>query len=122
MVKNVLGTELEVCCLDPLTGYMRDGFCHTEEQDLGQHWVCAYLTDAFLSFSLARGNDLVSPRLEFGFPGLKEGDGWCLCLGRWLEALAAGCAPPIKLRACHEKILQTVDIETLMKHAYSDDV
>lgn len=114
---NVLGTSLASCCFAPITGYYRDGFCHTGERDVGQHTVCAKMTTAFLQFSLAKGNDLVSPLPEFGFPGLQPNDYWCVCALRWIEALDAGVAPPIKLEACHESLLQLVDLETLVQYA-----
>ena len=115
--KNVLGTELEACGLDPVTGFMRDGCCNSVGGDVGMHLVCAELTDAFLQFSLAAGNDLVSAQPEFGFPGLKAGDRWCLCVERWKQALHAGCAPPIHLEATHISALEFVDLDELRSHA-----
>lgn len=115
--RNVLGTELQACCHDPKTGFYRDGYCHTGPQDVGSHTVCARVTQAFLEFEVRRGNDLVTPRPEFGFPGLKAGDRWCLCVTRWKDALDAGVAPPVLLTACHEKALGAVTLEELLAHA-----
>ena len=115
--RNVLGGPLESCCTSPRTGFYRDGYCHTGPQDLGSHTVCAVMSDAFLDFSVRRGNDLVTPRPEFEFPGLKAGDRWCLCASRWKEALDAGVAPPVMLAACHERALQVVTLAQLQAHA-----
>lgn len=114
---NVLGTALQACSFDPLTGYFRDGCCSTDENDLGSHVVCARVTDAFLRFSLARGNDLVTPRHEHRFAGLKPGDRWCLCALRWKEALDAGVAPPVHLEATHARVLDFVTLDQLQAHA-----
>lgn len=92
--RNVLGEDLQVCSLDPITGFQRQGKCETDEDDLGTHVVCAEVTDAFLSFTRSRGNDLTTPAPNLGFPGLKPGDRWCLCVSRWKEAYEAGVAPP----------------------------
>ena len=92
--KNILGTELQSCCTDPITGFFRDGYCNTNQMDKGMHVVCAIVTDAFLDFTKSRGNDLSTPRPEFQFPGLKSGDRWCLCALRWKEAYEEGVAPP----------------------------
>lgn len=116
MAKNVLGEELKSCCFDPLTGFYRDGFCHTGPQDSGRHLVCARMTDDFLEFSRSRGNDLITPYPAYNFPGLKAGDQWCLCALRWREAFRAGVAPPVILEACHEKALAYVTLETLQEH------
>ena len=121
MVKNVLGTPLESCCTDPMTGFFRDGFCRTNHQDLGKHWLCAVVTEAFLAFSRSRGNDLSTPQPDYGCPGLQPGDSWGLCTARWLEAYEAGVAPKLKLRACHEFALDMVDLETLSSFAVRDD-
>jgi uncharacterized protein len=110
---NVLGTPLVACSYDPLTGYYRDGCCNTDHNDHGSHVVCAKVTQAFLDFSVSRGNDLVTPRPEFRFAGLKAGDRWCLCARRWLEAFEAGVAPPVVLAATHRKALEIVTIEQL---------
>ena len=110
---NVLGTPLLACSFDPLTGYYRDGCCNTDHNDHGSHVVCAKVTQAFLDFSVSQGNDLVTPRPEFRFAGLKAGDRWCLCARRWLEAFQAGVAPPVVLEATHRKALEIVTIEQL---------
>jgi uncharacterized protein len=115
--RNVLGGPLATCCTAPLTGFYRDGSCHTGPQDLGTHVVCAQVTQAFLEFSVARGNDLVTPVPQFHFPGLDPGDKWCLCALRWKEALDAGVAPPVVLAATHEKALEFVPLEALKRHA-----
>jgi uncharacterized protein (DUF2237 family) len=115
--RNVLGGPLVCCCSDPVTGFYRDGYCHTGPQDVGSHTVCAQVTAEFLEFSLARGNDLVTPRPQFRFPGLKPGDRWCLCAMRWAEALHAGVAPPVILVACHEGALRHVRLDDLQQHA-----
>jgi uncharacterized protein (DUF2237 family) len=115
--RNVLGTRLEPCSLDPLTGFYRDGCCETGPQDTGRHVVCAQVTEAFLNFSRSRGNDLITPRPDYRFPGLKPGDRWCLCASRWREALDAGLAPPIYLKSTHEAALRYVTLEQLHAHA-----
>ena len=115
--RNVLGGELDVCSLRPLTGFYRSGCCETGADDLGRHVVCAEMTEEFLAFSKARGNDLSTPRPEVGFPGLQAGDRWCLCAARWAEALAAGRAPRVVLRATHEEALEDVDLVELKRHA-----
>ena len=117
-VTNILGSPLELCCSDPKTGFFRDGFCHTNSQDEGAHVVCAIMTEEFLTFSKSRGNDLSTPRPEFGFPGLKAGDGWCLCALRWKEAYEAGCAPDINPKATHNKLLEYLSIKVLKEHFY----
>ncbi|MCO6512239.1 MAG: DUF2237 domain-containing protein [Aridibacter famidurans] len=111
--KNVLGGELQVCCTSPMTGFFRDGYCKTGANDIGRHTVCAIVTDEFLEFSVAAGNDLVTPHPEWGFPGLKDGDKWCLCVLRWKEAYEAGVAPPVVLEATNEASLQHVSLEEL---------
>jgi uncharacterized protein (DUF2237 family) len=115
--RNVLGGPLATCCSAPLTGFYRDGSCHTGPQDLGTHVVCAQVSREFLEFSVARGNDLVTPVPQFHFPGLNPGDKWCLCALRWKEALDAGVAPPVVLAATHEKALEFVSLEALKRHA-----
>jgi uncharacterized protein len=117
MSKNVLGAPLEVCCTKPLTGYFRDGLCRTDATDRGSHVICARVTQAFLEFSLSRGNDLITPRPEYRFDGLKHGDCWCLCALRWREALVAGVAPPVRLGGTHEKALEFVSLAELQAHA-----
>jgi uncharacterized protein len=115
---NVLGTALQACSYAPLTGYFRDGCCHTREDDTGSHVICARVTEPFLAFSLARGNDLTTPRPEWRFAGLKPGDRWCLCALRWKEALDAGVAPPVVLTACHKRALNFVTLAELQAHAW----
>jgi uncharacterized protein len=112
---NVLGGELRCCCRNPLTGFYRDGYCRTGSGDIGLHTVCAQMTNEFLEFSYSRGNDLVTP--QGGFPGLKEGDRWCLSVTRWHEALEAGVAPPVDLNATHASTLEFVTLEELQAHA-----
>ena len=114
-MRNVLGTELKSCCNDPITGFLRDGFCSTNQTDKGTHVVCAIITDDFLSFTNSKGNDLATPMPEYGFPGLKKGDRWCLCVLRWKEAYEAGMAPPLKLNATHEETLNYVPMDILEK-------
>ncbi len=115
---NVFGEPLIACSTDPLTGFYRDGCCSTGVSDRGTHTVCAIVTEEFLQFSLSRGNDLITPRPEYRFPGLKPGDKWCLCALRWKEALNAGVAPKIILEATHERTTDYVPLEILVKHAY----
>lgn len=115
--KNVLGGPLALCSDDPVTGFFRTGCCHTGPQDAGVHTVCAIMTDAFLAFSKSRGNDLSTPRPEFGFAGLKAGDRWCLCAARWKEAYDAGEAPQLVLAATHERTLAIVPLDALKAHA-----
>lgn len=115
---NVLGQPLQACSYDPLTGFFRDGCCHTREDDTGSHVICARVTAAFLDFSRARGNDLITPRPEYRFAGLKPGDRWCLCALRWKEALEAGVAPPVVLEATHARALAVVSLEQLQAHAH----
>jgi uncharacterized protein (DUF2237 family) len=117
---NVLGTALVPCSYDPLTGYYRDGCCNTDQHDVGSHVVCAKVTQAFLDFSLARGNDLITPRPEHRFAGLKPGDRWCLCAMRWQEALSAGVAPPVVLASTHARALAFVSLTQLQSKAWSD--
>ena len=114
---NVLGAPLEPCCHEPRTGWYRDGSCRTGPDDHGRHVICARVDAAFLAFSAAAGNDLSTPHPEFGFPGLKPGDRWCLCAARWKEALEAGAAPPVLLRATEASALEVVSIEELSAHA-----
>lgn len=117
MITNVLGTALQCCCRKPMTGFYRDGYCRTGPEDRGLHTVCVQVTSGFLEFSRQRGNDLSTPRPEFSFPGLVEGNRWCLCVERWREALVAGCAPPVILEACHSSVVEFVDLEDLEAHA-----
>jgi len=113
---NVFGEPLQICCTTPMTGFYRDGNCNTGPEDTGTHIVCAIMTNEFLNFSRAQGNDLVSPRPEYNFPGLKEGDCWCLCINRWIEAHLAGLAPPVNLSATHEIALAYISLEVLQKY------
>jgi uncharacterized protein (DUF2237 family) len=115
---NVLGTALVPCSYDPLTGYLRDGCCRTDESDTGSHLICARVTAEFLEFSRMVGNDLVTPRPEWRFRGLKPGDRWCLCATRWRQALLAGLAPPVVLECTHQRALEYVSLEDLQRHAY----
>lgn len=115
--RNVLGQELEVCCCAPMTGWYRNGFCQTDAADRGSHTVCAEMTEEFLLFSRDRGNDLITPRPDFNFPGLKPGDRWCLCAARWQEAFEAGMAPPVVLQSTEEAALRHVRLVDLQQHA-----
>lgn len=114
---NVLGGSLAECGRDPVTGFWRDGCCNTGPEDVGAHTVCAVMTDDFLVFSKEAGNDLSTPRPEFGFPGLQSGDRWCLCAARWVEAYLAGAAPKLVLEATHIATLSYAPIEVLKAHA-----
>ena len=116
---NVWGEDLVPCSYDPLTGYYRDGCCQTGEDDAGSHVICARMTQAFLIFSLQRGNDLMTPRPEYRFAGLRPGDRWCVCALRWKEALDAGVAPPVILDATHAKALEVVSLAELKAHAWA---
>ncbi len=113
---NVLGDELAPCSLEPRTGFFRNGCCDTSAEDRGSHTVCAVMTAEFLAFSKAAGNDLSTPRPEFGFPGLKPGDQWCLCAARWEEARRAGKAPKVRLAATHRRALEIVRLDHLRAH------
>ena len=115
--RNVLGGPLEPCSFEPNTGFFRDGHCHTCAQDHGSHTVCAVMTAEFLAFSKSRGNDLSTPMPQYDFPGLKPGDHWCLCAGRWLEAHEAGKAPKVNLEATNEAALAIVPLDALKEHA-----
>lgn len=116
---NVLGTALEACSRDPLTGFFRDGHCNTCYEDQGIHTVCAVMTAEFLAFSKYVGNDLSTPRPEYGFAGLKPGDQWCLCASRFYQAHDEGCAPDVRLEATHQRTLDIVPLEVLQKYATS---
>ncbi|WP_449285978.1 DUF2237 family protein [Marinobacter sp. PE14] len=113
---NVLGEKLETCGKDPITGFYRDGCCNVGPDDFGLHAVCAVVTADFLEFSKAQGNDLSTPRPEFGFEGLKPGDSWCLCAARWQEAFEAGSAPRVRLRATHQAALEKCALDDLKAH------
>lgn len=115
--RNVLGGPLGACSERPVTGFFRDGCCNTSDEDMGMHTVCAVMTDEFLAFSQMRGNDLSTPHPEFGFPGLKAGDRWCLCAARWRETLEAGAAPRVVLNATNETTLEIVSLEMLKRYA-----
>ena len=117
---NVVGGELLPCSTEPLTGFFRDGCCSTGREDLGSHTVCAVMTEEFLAFSRAAGNDLSTPRPERGFAGLRPGDRWCFCASRWLEAHDAGVAPPVLLAATHERALEVVPVEDLLTAQVQD--
>jgi uncharacterized protein (DUF2237 family) len=114
---NVLGTPLECCCRAPMTGFYRDGYCRTGGGDHGMHTVCIVATDDFLAYSRAQGNDLSTPRPEYDFPGLDDGDRWCLCVTRWKDALEADCAPQVVLESTHLSALEWVSLEDLQAHA-----
>lgn len=114
---NVLGSDLEVCGTDPVTGFFRDGHCNTCAADQGSHTVCAVMTEEFLAFSKYVGNDLSTPRPEFGFAGLNPGDNWCLCASRFLQAYDEGCAPKVHLEATHQRALEIVPLKVLQQNA-----
>ncbi|TAE71437.1 MAG: DUF2237 domain-containing protein [Bacteroidetes bacterium] len=117
--KNVLGTALECCCTNPMTGFFRDGFCKTNQFDEGRHVICAIITQEFLDFTLSRGNNLITPNPDYNFPGLKAGNKWCLCALRWKEAYEAGVAPPVVLACTHEKALEYVSLAMLQAKEFS---
>ncbi|AFO86463.1 DUF2237 domain-containing protein [Phaeobacter inhibens] len=119
---NVFGEALAPCSTTPLTGFFRDGLCNTCAQDQGSHTVCAVMTDEFLAYSKYVGNDLSTSRPEFGFAGLKAGDSWCLCAGRFLQAADEGCAPQVNLAATHKRALEIVPLSVLESHALPGDV
>ncbi len=115
--KNVLGGALADCSRDPVTGWFRDGCCRTDDTDRGVHTVCIEATAEFLTFSASVGNDLSTPAPQFEFPGLEQGDRWCLCAARWLQAYTEGAAPKVRLAATHEKTLEIVPLDALLDHA-----
>ncbi|MGF1655486.1 MAG: DUF2237 family protein [Verrucomicrobiales bacterium] len=117
---NVIGEPLSPCSTKPLTGFFRDGHCNTCPEDLGRHTVCVVVTEAFLEFSQLKGNDLITPRPEYQFPGLKEGDRWCLCAMRWKEAWEAGVAPRVHLAATHQRTLEVISLSVLQEHSLDD--
>ncbi|MCE2611566.1 DUF2237 domain-containing protein [Flavobacteriaceae bacterium D16] len=121
MELNVLGTKLIPCCMDPVTGYFRDGLCRTMAMDTGTHVVCALVSEEFLTYTKSKGNDLSTPIPQWQFPGLKPGDKWCLCISRWLEAVDAGVAPSIILEATHKKALEYVSLQMLKRYEYIAD-
>lgn len=114
---NVLGEPLEHCSCDPMTGYLRDGFCNTTSDDFGTHVICAVVTDDFLKYSAAQGNDLIHPIPHYNFPGLKAGDKWCLCVSRWKQAQQAQCAPLVDLKATHILALKHVSLDVLLNYS-----
>ncbi|MEP6947339.1 MAG: DUF2237 domain-containing protein [Acidobacteriota bacterium] len=118
--RNVLGGDLHSCCTDPMTGFYRDGYCRTGADDTGRHTVCIKATAEFLRFSKAAGNDLSTPMPQYAFPGLVEGDKWCLCMLRWREALQADMAPQVYLEATHEAALTVVSLADLRRHAVDE--
>jgi uncharacterized protein (DUF2237 family) len=117
---NVVAGDLQPCSAQPLTGFYRNGCCSTGPEDVGSHTVCSVMTEEFLEFSRTAGNDLSTPRPEWGFPGLRPGDRWCVCAARWLEAHGAGFAPPVVLGATHARALDVVPIEALTAYAALD--
>ncbi len=120
MALNVFGQPLVPCSFEPLTGYFRDGCCKTNKEDYGSHLICAVVSQDFLQFSLSKGNDLITPRPEYQFPGLVTGDKWCLCINRWLEAVQADCAPMIKLESTNIKALEKVSLDFLKEYSSQD--
>jgi uncharacterized protein (DUF2237 family) len=120
--RNVFNEPLVPCSFDPLTGYFRDGCCRTSEDDIGTHVICAIMSNEFLAFSKSMGNDLTTPRPQWGFPGLSAGDHWCLCALRWKEAYQAGKAPQVVLESTNRRVLEVVERDTLRKHAWEPDL
>ncbi len=118
---NVLGTELKCCCLKPLTGWFRDGNCRTNAEDRGMHTVCAELTNEFLLYLQSRGNDLITPAPQHGFPGLVAGDKWCVCALSWLDAYQNGVAAPVVLEACDSSVLKHIPLAALQEYAVKID-
>ena len=114
---NVFGEKIEVCSEETMTGYLRNGSCETFSNDIGSHTVCAKVTKKFLEYSRDKGNDLITPRPELNFPGLKDGDKWCVCAARWLEALNDNVAPPILIKSTNRLALEVIDIDLLKEHA-----
>lgn len=117
---NVLGSDLAPCSTQPMTGFFRDGHCNTCAEDHGSHTVCAIMTAEFLAYSKYVGNDLTTPMPAFGFPGLKPGDGWCLCAARFLQAHDEGCAPEVRIEATHRRALEIVPLDVLRQHAVTE--
>lgn len=118
---NVLGEDLSPCCLEPMTGFYRDGFCRTDSNDYGVHTICVVVTNEFLEFSKKQGNDLITSNYHHNFPGLKEGDKWCLCISRWVEALKNGVAPLVILESSHKRCLEYVPLSVLKEYQYKND-
>ena len=121
MAKNVLGGELTPCSVNPTTGFFRNGKCDTNAEDEGMHTICVLMTDEFLAFSKEHGNDLSTPMPQFGFPGLKAGDFWCLCLSRWIQAYQSDMAPKVKMESTHISVLEFVDLKHLKACAVEID-
>ena len=121
-MKNIFWLPLKPCCYSPMTGYFRDGYCRTDISDSWSHTVCAIMTEEFLKFSKSRWNDLSTPMPQYGFPGLKAGDRWCLCASRWQEAYEAGKAPKVILESCHEKSLEYIDINNLVEYGEKESI
>ncbi len=117
MAKNILGTDLIPCSIDPMTGFFRNGKCDTRADDAGMHTICVLVTTEFLAFSKEKGNDLSTPIPEYSFPGLKPGDYWCLCLSRWIQAYNEGMAPKVRLEATHASVLEFIELECLQEYA-----
>ena len=120
MARNIFGDELECCCMDPVTGFYRNGKCDTDGNDRGMHTVCVHMTDEFLKFARDQGNDLITPVPEYEFPGLKVGDRWCVCVGTVMQAIEADKPPLINLKATHSSVLEFVSLETLKACAVED--
>jgi uncharacterized protein len=118
--RNVFNEPIVPCSFEPVTGFFRDGCCRTNEDDIGMHTVCAVMTEEFLRFSLERGNDLITPKPEWGFPGLKPGDQWCLCAARWHEAYQAHMAPPVVLESTNFKVLDDIPLDILQQFGRDD--
>jgi len=119
--RNVLGGELESCCTDPMTGFYRDGYCRTGADDRGRHTVCIVATDEFLAYSKSVGNDLSTPMPQYAFPGVKDGDHWCLCVTRWQQAFEDGMAPQVVLASTHESALNVCRLEDLKAHSVDQE-
>tara|TARA_B100000579_G_C22526527_1_gene708702 strand:+ start:218 stop:622 length:405 start_codon:yes stop_codon:yes gene_type:complete len=115
---NVLGNSLEICSCEPLTGWLRDGFCSSSTIDIGKHNICCVMTGTFLRYSKAQGNDLSTPIPEYNFPGLKIGDKWCVCIDRWIQAFNDGFAPPVILASTSSNVLDHISLSTLLEHAW----
>lgn len=120
--KNVYGEPLKPCNEEMATGFFRDGFCHINQVDYGMHGVCAVMDDRFLQFSKKQGNDLITPRPEYSFPGLVAGDVWCLCINRWLEAFEQEVAPKLKLESCHIQLINRITLEKLKEYEADVDL
>ena len=119
---NVLGEKLKICSCNPITGWFRDGFCHYDDSDKGNHSICCVMDDNFLNYSRSQGNDLITPMPQFSFPGLKKGDQWCICLERWKQALEDGLAPMVILEATNIIVLNEIPIEVLKKYQYIKNI